>query len=405
MTGIVDSYLTDRYETDPRLIDTITALRDEVAGLREAGQLRAIIEQAKGVLMERHRISSDEAFAQLRSLSQQHNVRLVEVAATVVGVTVPKSGLPLEHIDEVIRGHLPASVAASRVWREFQQQSAVNAGVVGALLDVVASGTEAGEDAGELLAVLLKPFDVEGIVLYRRMPDQSLSLVASSGVPADVVSPWSRIPPVAEIPFIATLLARRSLFWSDLEQRSREFPSIGTANSDFEATATVPVFEGEEPVGVVGLMWTERREFTEEFKASITDLVQRVARMLLRTAASADPELRWLAAILQLHLDPWVLLDIVPSSDGRIRDLVVVDAAPDAPQARAALGQRVLAAWPFLASDGTIESLSRLAGAGGFWADTVTSDSSAPWGRVGTRLRATRLGLRLIVVWHPPRTA
>lgn len=402
MTGIVGAFAPDRDENDPRLVDTITALRDEIAGLRQAGQLRAILEQAKGVLMERHRISSDEAFARLRALSQQHNVRVVEVAATVVGVTVPKSELPLERIDEVIRGHLPASVSASRVWRDFRGQSEVSAGVVGALLDVVASGTERGEEAGDLLGALLKPFDVAGVVLYRRMSDQSLSLIGSSGVPADVLSPWRRIPPVPEIPFIATVEARRSFFWSDLAERSLEFPSVGNVSSEFDASATVPVFEGDEPVGVVGLMWVGRREFTEEVTSSITDLVQRVARMLLRTATSADPELHWLDAILRLHLDPWVLLDIVPSADGQIRDLVVVDAATTAPEAHAALGQRVLAAWPFLANDGTMGALSRLAGSGGFWSDTVGSESSAPWGRVGTKLRATRLGRRLIMVWHAP---
>jgi len=96
MTGEETPARASREEGDARLVDTIMALRDEVAGLREAGLLRAIIEQAKGVLMERERISSEEAFARLRSTSQEHNVRLVEVAATFVGVTVPASHLPLD---------------------------------------------------------------------------------------------------------------------------------------------------------------------------------------------------------------------------------------------------------------------------------------------------------------------
>ena len=72
-------------------METVVALRDELQGLRSASQLRAIIEQAKGVLVERHHISLDEAFDKLRAMSQEHNVRLVEVAATVVGVSVPQS--------------------------------------------------------------------------------------------------------------------------------------------------------------------------------------------------------------------------------------------------------------------------------------------------------------------------
>ena len=80
---------TDGGAQQGTLVDTVVALRDELQGLRSAGQLRAVIEQAKGVLVERHHISLDEAFDQLRAMSQEHNVRLVEVAATVVGVTLP----------------------------------------------------------------------------------------------------------------------------------------------------------------------------------------------------------------------------------------------------------------------------------------------------------------------------
>jgi sensor domain CHASE-containing protein len=50
---------------------------------------RAIIEQAKGVLVERMGISSDEAFDHLVELSQNTNVKLVQLAATVVGSRVP----------------------------------------------------------------------------------------------------------------------------------------------------------------------------------------------------------------------------------------------------------------------------------------------------------------------------
>ena len=233
------------------------ALRDEVTGLREASQLRAIIEQAKGVLMERDRISAEEAFARLRALSQEHNVRLVEVAATVVGVTVPRTNLPLDQVDHVIRARLPSSVSASRAWREFQRQPEVSVGLVGALLDVVASGTERGEDAAALLSDLLRPFDVDAVVLYRRLADESLSLVGSTGVPPDLVSSWSRIPPVRELPFITAILNRRSYFWATAEERAALFPAVAGLNAPYQASAVIPVFEGDDPTGVVGLMWNE----------------------------------------------------------------------------------------------------------------------------------------------------
>lgn len=53
-------------------------------GMQHAMQSRAVIEQAKGVLMARERCSSDEAFALLVRKSQRDNVKLRDVAAALV---------------------------------------------------------------------------------------------------------------------------------------------------------------------------------------------------------------------------------------------------------------------------------------------------------------------------------
>ena len=45
---------------------------------------RAVIEQAKGILMARHGVDADSAFAILRNRSQRRGVRLSEVAASIV---------------------------------------------------------------------------------------------------------------------------------------------------------------------------------------------------------------------------------------------------------------------------------------------------------------------------------
>lgn len=68
-------------------------LRDQ---LQEALDSRVVLEQAKGVLAERHRIHPDEAFAQLRARARGQRRRLRDVAAEVV------AGLLVE--DEVRAG-------------------------------------------------------------------------------------------------------------------------------------------------------------------------------------------------------------------------------------------------------------------------------------------------------------
>jgi GAF domain-containing protein len=56
---------------------------DTIAHLENALATRDVIGQAKGILMERHRVSADEAFARLVAASQATNVKLRDVALDV----------------------------------------------------------------------------------------------------------------------------------------------------------------------------------------------------------------------------------------------------------------------------------------------------------------------------------
>lgn len=60
---------------------------NEAAHLRIAMESRAVIEQAKGVIMARNRCDADEAFAMLRRISQHRNVKLHRVAQAIVEAT------------------------------------------------------------------------------------------------------------------------------------------------------------------------------------------------------------------------------------------------------------------------------------------------------------------------------
>lgn len=69
----------------------------EYRRLQEAFGRRAVIEQAKGILMERHAIDAEAAFTMLREHSQNRGRKLIDVAAWVVkshrllGDPVPQS--------------------------------------------------------------------------------------------------------------------------------------------------------------------------------------------------------------------------------------------------------------------------------------------------------------------------
>jgi GAF domain-containing protein len=57
---------------------------EDLSHLRSAMTTRALIEQAKGILMERHKIKEDEAFTILTHASQRTNTKLRDVAAELV---------------------------------------------------------------------------------------------------------------------------------------------------------------------------------------------------------------------------------------------------------------------------------------------------------------------------------
>jgi GAF domain-containing protein len=59
--------------------------------LNEALLSRAVIDQAKGILMEREGVSADEAFEMLRAISRDQNVKLREVSLLLVR-SVDRSG-------------------------------------------------------------------------------------------------------------------------------------------------------------------------------------------------------------------------------------------------------------------------------------------------------------------------
>jgi hypothetical protein len=93
----------EKPEPDGAAADLVETLREKVEGLEEALLSRDVIGQAKGILMERLHLTSDQAFEELRTLSQKYNRKLREIAAEVAetGVWPP--------VDTSANGHRPPS--------------------------------------------------------------------------------------------------------------------------------------------------------------------------------------------------------------------------------------------------------------------------------------------------------
>ncbi|RAI56226.1 response regulator [Roseicella frigidaeris] len=61
------------------------ALREELALARQEVEERKLVDRAKALLMQRHRLSEPEAYRRLRRLAMDRGQKLVAVAAEIVG--------------------------------------------------------------------------------------------------------------------------------------------------------------------------------------------------------------------------------------------------------------------------------------------------------------------------------
>jgi GAF domain-containing protein len=74
--------------------DAHAQLGDQARNMRVAMESRAVIEQAKGVLMAQRHVDADQAFELLREASQRYNRKLRDIALGIVGGTQPQGEKP-----------------------------------------------------------------------------------------------------------------------------------------------------------------------------------------------------------------------------------------------------------------------------------------------------------------------
>jgi response regulator NasT len=83
--GVFAYIIDEDPATWQNMIEIVLRRFAEYQSLEGAFGRRAVIERAKGVLMERHSISEDAAFSLLRSEARQTNRRVIDVAGALLG--------------------------------------------------------------------------------------------------------------------------------------------------------------------------------------------------------------------------------------------------------------------------------------------------------------------------------
>jgi PAS domain-containing protein len=318
---------------DPDLIAQLRAERD---GLRQAMRSRAVIEQAKGVLMARLGIGPDGAFDQLKELSQHTNIRLAEVAAAVVGQAAPAPGEPVvagrrrEVEDTVAMARVPVGrarpvqPARPPELEGLQSQHHLLAAQLGAAADhaeVVGylAETQAGWPRPRIVMLLVTE------------PDGALRLVADAGLLPEVRSQCLRIPPQLDIPLTRAVRDFAPVWLDTAEEAAAHFPALREFPGALGGRVALPLIVDGRAVGTVGLSWSttvELPDVSRQYLVALAGLVARAVDRIERDgpagtpAAGSTPVTAWIDALLDVALHPTALLAPVRAG-GQVTDFVI----------------------------------------------------------------------------------
>lgn len=384
------------------LVETVQSLQREVDGLLEAGKLRSVIEQAKGVLAERLGITPEQAFDRLRTISQTNNTRLVDVAATIIGESGSSDdsvGFDESHFPRQAR----SSGETSASWTATRQDRRTRAGASGAVARSLAAQVSAGDAAARLLVQTIGG-GIQGCLLMAIRHDDSLELVGAWGYPDEVTSAWRRIPLAIDVPLTVSVREGAPLFFENRAALHASYPALARVQPTFGTLAILPVHADGDVIGTVALGWTEERALDSPVRETLVRQVSEVGPALLGDLRPRDQDASALEAVLRVSGDPWLVL--VEESSPDPVSLVIEQVSDHVASRDRLVGRRLFGALPRLAEDEEfVRQLKELLREDGLLVvdRADLTDVGAPWDGSTGSLRAARTHGRLVLMWamHP----
>ncbi|MDO0929234.1 SpoIIE family protein phosphatase [Streptomyces sp. TG1A-8] len=224
-----------------RLAATVERLRQEVRAAQAEAEGRALIELAKGILVERLGCGPAQAARQLAELTERARTTTLELAVDVINQAAR------DRVSEVTDAFLATTAEPDRT---AEESAAVR-------LRAAESGALAADDtqavADSLLQHALRPLGAVAVAIWAAGSDGSLTLAGSAGFPPAEAARWRYVPPD-----VATV-ARRGLTepegqWLPSLAESG-LPTIGRHDFPDGARAAVPAGAGGRIHGVLEIAW------------------------------------------------------------------------------------------------------------------------------------------------------
>ncbi|GFH38053.1 SpoIIE family protein phosphatase [Streptomyces pacificus] len=334
-----------------RLAATVERLRKEVRAAHAAADGRALIELAKGVLIERLSCGPARAAAQLAELAGRAGLSQLELAADIVNQAAR---------DEV------ADIASEFVRRahgdpgEDGPDRSVSVRLRTAESAALASG-DTQAVAESLLQHALAPLGATAVAVWTVATDGSLSLTGHAGFSAEEAARWRYVPPGVATVARQALGARRAVHLPCLAEAG--VPSIGHSRTADGGRVALPAGTGGRIHGVLEICWPHLLPPRSPAVDRQLDALAELCARTLESAPAAGPQaprersdVSELVELTEGLHDPALVLTPHLDTQGRLTDFRVRHANsrfldPAGRPRSAVSGSLLLEAYPTAAVD------------------------------------------------------
>ncbi|MFH8932403.1 SpoIIE family protein phosphatase [Streptomyces pristinaespiralis] len=406
---VITTTETGAQQTTPvgRLAATVERLRAEVRAAHAAADGRALVELAKGILIERLRCGPAHAARQLAELADQAHLSQLELAADI--------------INQAARDQVTEAAG------EFVRQVNHGAGTdedtgssVSVRLRTAESAALAADDtqavAGSLLEHALAPLGATAVAIWTAGSDSSLTLRGHAGFSADEAGRWRYVPPGVATVARQALIERRAVRFSSLAEA--QVPSIGQKQSPGGGRVALPAGTGGRILGVLEICWPQQ---PAPWSPAVARQMEALAELCAHTLDSlpapgtelpAVPEPADVSELVDLAdglYDPALVLTPHVDAEGHLTDFRVRHAngsfVDPAGRPRSAVsGALLLEAYPMAAGDSELfEKIERVYATGEpFRAQRMTLTAlvdQVPLASVAD-LSISRHGASVLLIWR-----
>ncbi|MEU3526414.1 SpoIIE family protein phosphatase [Streptomyces sp. NPDC038707] len=222
-----------------RLAATVERLRREVRAAQAEAEGRALIELAKGILVERLGCGPAQAARQLAELTEQARATPLEFAVEVINQAAR------DRMSEITTTFLAAATGAAERDAAAVRLRAAESGAL------AADDTQAVADS--LLEHALRPLGAVAVAVWAAGADGSLTLAGSAGFSPAEATRWRYVPPEVATVARRGLTERAGQWFGSLAETG--LPTIGRHLHPDGGRVAVPAGTGGRIHGVLEIAW------------------------------------------------------------------------------------------------------------------------------------------------------